>query len=142
MNKIYIEVIREEIVVFEGVPCARGKITIGDFDERFGIALEYWTLEDYKRQWRDGLERINTHDKSCFVTYVQDPEKSPFLNWWNLYKVGNKIIIRNQILFAHLYSNKIGDKRFTPNNCYDFLDERIMPEPDEPMPAEWIIDLE
>ncbi|MBA3954792.1 hypothetical protein H0X48_05740 [Candidatus Dependentiae bacterium] len=142
MNKICIEVIREEVVVDEGIPCARGKITIDDFDERFDIALEYWTIEDYKKQWREGLERIKTHDKSCLVTYVQDPKKAPFIDWWNLYKIGNKVIIRNQMLFGENYQNRIGDNPFNVENCYNFLVERRMPELDEPMPAEWIIDLE
>ncbi|MBA3535847.1 hypothetical protein H0X48_05760 [Candidatus Dependentiae bacterium] len=134
---ISIEVIREEIIVVEGVPCARGKITIGDFNERFNIALEYWTLEDYKKQWKEGLERIKIQDKSCLVSYVQDPKKAPFINWWPLYKIDNKILVRNQMLFAHLYRNRVGDKEFTPDTCYSFIPDRKKKKV-----SEWIADLD
>ncbi|MBA3537477.1 hypothetical protein H0X48_05775 [Candidatus Dependentiae bacterium] len=136
---IYIEVIRSEIVIVEEVPCARGKITIGDFDERFNIALEDWSIDDYKRQWQEGLERIKTHGKSCLVSYVQDPSKSPFINWWPMYKIDNKIYVQNHILFAHIYRKRIGSKEFTPDTCYDFIPNR---RNSKEKVSEWVVDLE
>ncbi|MBA3955010.1 hypothetical protein H0X48_06860 [Candidatus Dependentiae bacterium] len=135
---ISIEVIRSEIVIVEGVPCARGKISIGDFNERFDVALEYWTIEDYKRQWKEGLERIKNQDKSCLVTYVQDPKKAPFIDWWPLYKIDTKVYVQNHMLFAHLYRNRIGNKEFTPDTCYDFVPRREQTG----RRSEWIVGLE
>ena len=59
------------------MPTMIGEIIIGDFRESFIISLEYWSLEDYKRQWAEGFKRIQTHDESCLVSSVQDPQKSP-----------------------------------------------------------------
>ena len=135
---ISIKVIRPAIVIVEEVPCARGKITIGDFDERFNIALEYWSIDDYKRQWQEGLERIKTHSMSCLVTYVQNPNDAPFIDWWPMYKIGNKIHVQNHMLFAHLYRKRIGNKEFTPDTCYDFIPSRKQKE----KVSEWVVELE
>ncbi|MBA3954708.1 hypothetical protein H0X48_05315 [Candidatus Dependentiae bacterium] len=135
---IHIEIISQKIVIVDEIPCAKGKITIGDFEKRFNIALEYWSIDDYKRQWKEGLERIKTHDKSCLVYYVQDPSKLPYIGWWRMYKIDNKVYVRNSIIFTHLYKNKIGDKRFTPETCYDFISDR---NPKEKV-SEWIVELD
>lgn len=114
-------------------PFCWGKIYIGDnFWESITPALNDWSIEDYERQWKEGLERIKTHDTSCLVSSIQNPHTSnPFLDWWVLYKVGNKIFIRNQLIVAENYENLIGDNVFSPESCYKFIRPRVFRSQEE-----------
>ncbi|HVW99302.1 MAG TPA: hypothetical protein VHA52_02515 [Candidatus Babeliaceae bacterium] len=116
--------------------CIWGEIRINDFHENLIIPLEYWNVEDYENQWVQGLKRIENHDKSCLVASVQDPLDEPFINWWLLYKESNRIVIRNSILFDHLYRNKIGNNLFTPSSCFNFI-----PKKSNDKVSEWIVTL-
>jgi hypothetical protein len=50
--------------IINNIPSVWGRITIDDFTERFIMPLEYWSIEDYEKQWREGLDRIKIQDKS------------------------------------------------------------------------------
>jgi CdiI N-terminal domain len=42
-----------------------------DFEERFLVQLDYWTPEDYRRQWREGAQRIADGLRlSCLITQM------------------------------------------------------------------------
>lgn len=143
MKNILVEVISKKPRMLKGIPRVIGKITINDFWETFEMLLDWWSQADYERQWREGLERIKTHDTSCLVTRIQDPNKGPFIDWWLLYKEGNKIFIRNYILFREYYDERIGDKPFTVENCYDFIwprGSRLLEDGEEM--SEWVVDVE
>lgn len=103
----------------EKCPC--GQITIGTFKEKFVMPLDYWTLNDYKRQWQEGLERIRSHDNSCLVATVQDPNRFPLIDMWVIYKIKDKLFIQNHMLCNDVYKEVIGDNVFTPENCYNFI---------------------
>ena len=101
------------------------RITINDFWDDNVMALNYWTEADYQRQWLEGLERIKMHDTSCLVASIQNPIKSqPLLNWWILFKIENRIIINNLLTMDRSYVKLVGDKNFSPDNCYDFIRPR------------------
>ncbi|MBA3954797.1 hypothetical protein H0X48_05765 [Candidatus Dependentiae bacterium] len=136
--KVKINIIEKQEVAIEGVLSIWGQITIGNFKESVPIGLEYWSRNDFERQWKEGLERLQNYDKSCLVTYVQDPKTGPYIDWWPMYKIDNKVYVQNHILFADLYRNRIGDKQFTPDTCYDFIPNR---KPKEKV-SEWVVDLE
>src|SRR3989344_8136127 len=91
--------------IIDKQPCYLGKIIIKDFWEILEIPVDYWTLDDYKRQWKEGIERLKTHDRSCLVASVQDPTKAPLINWWPLYKVDTSIYIYNHLLIGKSYKN-------------------------------------
>lgn len=143
MKNIAIEVINQRKKKTKGIFYIEGKITINDFWETFYISLDWWSQADYERQWKEGLERIRTHDKSCLVTEVQNPNKMRCVDWWLLYKEGNKIFIRNYVLFEEYYDEVIGDKPFTVENCYDFIwpKEPTLLENGEEM-SEWVVELD
>ena len=111
----------EDCVNSGNYTCREGEITLDDFKEKFLMPINYWTLEDYQRQWQEGLERIETQVKSCLVTSVQNPKYAPLVNMWGLYKQGKVIYVRNYLFCGDIYKKRIGDKPFTPETCYDFI---------------------
>jgi hypothetical protein len=101
------------------------EIRINDFYETNIMALDYWSEADYQRQWKEGLARIKLQDTSCLVASVQHPIKSgPLLNWWILFKENDRIIVNNLYTAGKRYIQVIGDKNFSPDNCYDFIRPR------------------
>jgi hypothetical protein len=88
------------------------------------IPLDWWSLDDYKKQWQNGLNRLVKHDKTCLIVAVDNPQMRKFVEWWLLYKIDNKIYVRNKIVIEDIYLKEIGDKPFTVVSCYDFIPER------------------
>ena len=74
----------------------RVKITIDDFSTICIVPVEYWSIDEYIKQWHEGLERIRTHDISCIITGLEEGEAfagfdyMPLLKWFVLYKKNNK----------------------------------------------------
>lgn len=77
MNSFNIEVISKKPETINGKKYYRGKITIGDFWESIFMSFDNWTIEEYKQQWKDGLERIKTHDTSCLVVCFAGSLENP-----------------------------------------------------------------
>ena len=122
---ITIEILPERQIDENGFPWSFNKTTINDFWEINLMAEDYWTIADYERQWEEGLARIKTHDTSCLVISTQHPIKNqPFVNWWVLFREGNRIIVNNRIIIEKNYTKLIGDKNFSPDSCYDFIEPR------------------
>ncbi len=96
-------------------------IEIGDYSQTMLVRSDFWTLDSYKRQWREGIERIKHKDVSCLVLSVQHPEKVPLINWWPLYKDGDMVIIQNHLLVGDYYQKDIGNNLFLLDNCYNFI---------------------
>lgn len=103
----------------------------------------FWQQETYERQWREGLKRIRTHNSSCLVLSVQDPLKFRLVNTWMLYKINNKIHIRNRLFIGRIYEEVIGNRIVTPENCYDILIEprEVLYADSDETPQEWVVTL-
>ena len=138
----YIELIRKKRAQKNQVPIYIAKIVIGDFSETIHIPLNYWSLDEYKKQWEEGLERIKTHNTSCLIAEIQDPKIDPFLNWWALYKVGDTIYIHNHMFVDFTYREQFGDTTITRETCYDFIPPRITEFEDGGKPSEWCVPIE
>jgi hypothetical protein len=142
---ITIEVVPNSYESDEQFACCDGKITIHQkarkkpYVETFKMALGFWSIEDYQRQWREGLERIKTHDTSCLVTSVQNPYKRFFIVWWPLYKVGGNIFIQNELIMGDDYVKFIGRGLFISSTCYDFITPRITKTPQGDNVSEWVV---
>jgi hypothetical protein len=118
-----------------------GQIQIGDFEEYFDAPLDWWSVEDYERQWKEALNRLVDHDRSCFVVAINDPKCRPFIEWWKLYKAGNKIYIRNSIVLENIYKDLIGNSLFTVETCYNFIPPRgDVYNEDGIKISEWVVD--
>lgn len=143
MKNLLVKVIDDTVHYFRKTPYLIGEITINDFYEEFEMQLVWWKREDYERQWKEGLERIKTDDKSCLITRIQNPFEGPFIEWWVLHKKDNKIYIQNQWLFHEYYEELIGAKPFTVDNCYDFVPPYKSPYLEDGTKfSEWIVDIE
>jgi hypothetical protein len=62
------------------------------------------------------------------------------LNWWPLYREGNTIIIQNELIVGESYGKIIGNKIFSLETCYDFIQPRKISK-SKYKPSEWEIDL-
>ena len=119
----------------------KGQIKIGNFKEDLYLSVDWWGPDDYEHQWIEGLNRLAKHEKSCLVVDVNNPTNRKFIEWWPLYKIDNKIYVRNSIIIADIYSEQIGDKPFTLQTCYDFIPERGQShDEDGNKISEWVVD--
>ncbi len=124
-----------------GVFTIKGEININDFKETLYPSLDWWSLDDYRLQWQEGLRRLIDHDRSCLVATVDNPKLRKFIEWWLLYKIGDKVYIRNSIVLSDIYEEYIGDKPFTVDNCYDFIPGKGESyDEDGNKIAEWVVD--
>ena len=127
----------QKTVILNGEKCLYGIIQIGDFLEKFNVPVELWNVSDYKRQWREGLERLlNGALSTCVVTGMRDPFRGIFINTWSIYSIRKKVIIQNQILLC-----KQIKKRFTGNNFYDFIEPYENQTEDGAPISEWGISM-
>jgi hypothetical protein len=119
----------------------KGQIQINDFIEDLYLPLDWWNATQYEEQWKKGLSRLKGHDTSCLIVAIHDPNTRPFIDWWKLYKVGNKIYIRNQLVFNEIYQELIGNNPLTLENCYSFIPPRgSIYDEDGNKLSEWVID--
>lgn len=124
MEKFLIHVIDYNTTISYGMPCCVGEIQINEFKETFDMPTEWWSVEDYKQQWLEGLERIKTHNSSCLVATIQDPTKAPWVNMWVLYKEHDVVYIQNFLLQGKLFIKDLKKMPFTRETCYNFIDPR------------------
>jgi hypothetical protein len=82
-----------------GRDTAVGRITLGEYSERFQAPLDFWSKDDYEEQWREGRARIvRGMNKSCVVTSMYDPKTANFIECWAFYRVGESIVVQNQLI--------------------------------------------
>jgi hypothetical protein len=119
----------------EAVRVAYGCINIGTLRERFEASLEFWTLSDYRSHWQRSIQRIaDRHDKSCLITSLTEPKSANFLQWWPIYRIGERAHFQNQILFL----NEIRGG-FDPNDPYQFVRDRMTISADGSPISEWSV---
>jgi hypothetical protein len=128
MKQFNIEIISKKSEKIDGLLSYWGKITINDFSKRFVMPLNSWTVEQYKQQWKEGIERLKTHNNSCLVTTIQNLDKNPLIEMWTLHKEGNVIFIHHQLvnrMIAKELNLPISINEFNSKTCYQFINERI-----------------
>ena len=110
-----------------------GRIVVGDLCEDFFAAASYWSTEDYREQWRKGLERIvKGHPESCLITSVNDPKMSEFLYWWLLYREDEAVVFQNAI---HFFDQS--DSHFDPAEPFVCIPPRVSEGDNGLSPSEW-----
>jgi hypothetical protein len=126
MKIFKLQIISKKPEKIYGLSSYWGKITIGDFNERFILPISNWNLEQYKQQWKDGFERLKTYDTTCFVTSVQNLDLYPSIEMWTVYKNKNKFFFHQQLLIDETAGNSpIPLKLFNLQTCYQFISPRI-----------------
>ncbi|MGC2310127.1 MAG: hypothetical protein WA432_00725 [Candidatus Babeliaceae bacterium] len=130
-NIFNIEVISKRPTRDWGVPSHVGRITINAFQETFEIPLDSWPLKEYKRQWKEGLERIGSHMTSCLVSSVYGLDSSPLIEIWTIYREETKAFFRQQILnriIAQEINLPFPLFEFDRINCYECILPRLVNE--------------
>jgi hypothetical protein len=132
MKQFNIEIISETPEKIEGKWCYWGRITIGSFTEKFIMSIDTWTVEEYKQQWQEGIERVKTHNTSCLVATIQNMAIGyPLINMWILYKENEKVFVQDQLINTEIaqeldFPIKLSD--FNAKTCYQFISPRIVNE--------------
>lgn len=125
MEKFSINIIDKKPAKINKKTCCLGKIIIGDFVEFFFMSLDTWTDKEYKKQWREGLERIKAHDSSCLIADMTMLKGKPYINLWILYKIDNTIFIQNHILAGKMMKERSkGLPPYNAQTCYLYVPTR------------------
>jgi hypothetical protein len=97
-----------------------GKIVIGEFSELFYSSLSYWNQQQYLNQWKEGIHRICMGDpKSAVITDMYDPNSSNIAQWWVLRCEGDRVYVRNELLFLENVQ-----ETFAETEIYQYIEER------------------
>jgi CdiI N-terminal domain len=81
-------------------PVGRGRIRIGAFEEEFEASLEFWSPDDYQRQWRQALDVLLAGgDRAALIVSMTDPATANFLFWWPAYRDGDDVVFQSGVLF-------------------------------------------
>jgi hypothetical protein len=76
-----------------------GRIHIQDYSETFVASLACWSPTQYEQHWREACQRlISGARESALISSYVEPPMSEFLTWWPLYREGEIIYVRNEIL--------------------------------------------
>jgi CdiI N-terminal domain len=114
-----------------------GVIQIGSFQERFIASLMYWSADDYKRHWKQAIERIlHSSDVSCLITSMIDPTTGNHIFWWPMYRVNEHVFIQNHILFFDQLQSP-----FDERNPFSSITERQTIDEDGNRISEWSVQI-
>jgi hypothetical protein len=143
MSNFNIQVISEKPETHNRRKYHRGRITIDDFTETFRMPYDSWTIDEYQQQWKEGLERIKTHNSSCLIATLSGLKKNyPFILLWVLYKEKNVIYIQNKLLFDEIFEEiSQGLPPFSAETCYLYFGSREIINEDGDKLSEWKTDM-
>lgn len=114
------------------------QIDINDFSEKIYLRTDYWTVENYREQWKDAIKRLNNDNKACLITEMYNPEHPAFaMMTWPLYREGDNVYIRQ----VYIPYDQI-DKPFTVENAYKEIDDRETSKESNAGPSEWQVKLD
>jgi CdiI N-terminal domain len=143
MKKFLIKVIDNNSKEIDGLPSCKGQITIDNFQEAFIMPLDVWSLEEYKKQWEEGLRRLKNHEDTCLVTSIENMASGhPTIEIWVLYKENETVYFQNCLLFDETVEGlpiKLTD--FNSKTCYEFVRPRETINEDGYEISEWSIPL-
>jgi CdiI N-terminal domain len=118
------------------------KLELNGFSEEPILMTDYWSTEQYVRQWREAIDRLineeSNESQSALVTAIHDPIKPQYgyvVHWWPLYK-------RSTSIFVHEASIPFEPKEVPLNlhDLYSYIPSRETKEGNKP--SEWEIDLQ
>ena len=111
----------------------RGRITLGDFSEEFVAPLVFWTVDDYRKQWREAAERIlDGHDRSCFVGSMRESLSDGAVFLWTAYRLADNVFFQHKLLLLETVKGK-----FQTLNPYAQVDERQTETEEGQQISEW-----
>jgi len=114
----------------------KGQICIGKYKEDFEMALDFWSLDEYRQQLHEGLERLKDHNQSCLITNFETT-RTPMIDWWILYKVGSTVYVQNELIAGDCLQTFLNRGEFNRETCYDFIEPRQTVTEDGEKISEW-----
>src|SRR5215218_8388097 len=87
------------------------RIVLNDFHETFVSPFVFWRRGTYQNHWRESLERALLGKDTCLITSMYDPANANFIFWWLLYNEGEKVKVRNHLLFLNSLSEPLRAER-------------------------------
>jgi len=124
LSHLSIRVIDREPIVRYSAPSCLTEIRIKNYSKTYSMPVDTWSVEEYEQQWREGLERIKTHDTSCLIGAIQKGKPNSFINWWILYKEGNTVYIQQNLTFNDTVPPGKLLENLTVQNCYSYITPR------------------
>ena len=110
-----------------------GKVRIEDYTETFVASLVCWTPARYEQHWREACQRlVGAEQESALISsYVESP-MSEFLVWWPLYRDGQVVHVRNElVIFSQL------SKPFSIEDPWSSIRERRILAEEGSQISEW-----
>ena len=114
-----------------------GRIVAGRLNEGFRSAMGYWNADDYRRQWAEAIDLIIAGgEKAALITSIEYPSESGALDCWPLFREGQRIFLRYQLLiFAQL------GQTFDASKIGELVGTRKEFSEDGPRISEWSFNL-
>jgi len=120
-----------------GVIASLGVIQIDSFQERFIASLMYWSADDYKRHWKQAIERIlHSSNVSCLITSMVDPTTGNHIFWWPMYRENDTVFIQNHIMFFDQLQSP-----FDERNPFSSVADRQTLDEDGNRISEWSVQI-
>ena len=115
-----------------------GELQLGREKECFDSSLSYWQPKDYELHWKKALKRIiDGRKKSALIVYMLNPKKASYIFWWPIWRHGNKVYVRNQVLLLQKLK-----KKFDENNPFSSVGARETKAEDGESISEWQISID
>jgi len=116
---------------------ARGAIVLGGFREEFLASLGEWTEEGYRQQWKRSIRSLlDGERKAVLITTFSSPTSASHLEWWALYREGEKVLVQNQLVFF-----KDIQGVFDVNRAVDALREHQSHGEEGTRISEWVVSI-
>jgi hypothetical protein len=121
----------------DGWPHAGAELLFGSHRVVFRIDLSYWSIADYQRQWRSGMDRLaRGAPSSALMSAYRGPRGSSHA-MWALWRDATHVYVQeHSVVPAEL------EVPFDPRAPYAFVEERL-PAAEHGLPIpEWSCKLE
>lgn len=121
----------------DGWPHAGAELLFGSNRLFFRIDLRYWSIADYQRQWRAGMDRLVRGAPSSALMAAYRGPRGASHAMWALWRDGAHVYVQeHSVVPAEL------DAPFDPRHPYAFVEERV-PVAEHALPIpEWRCELE
>jgi hypothetical protein len=116
----------------------RGLIVLGDSTEDFLSNLREWTESQYREQWARSIRSlVEGKRKAVLITTFSSPTVASHLEWWALYRLGERVFAQNQLVFFDNLKSE-----FDAHRAVEFLRDR-QTENEEGLPiSEWSVSMD
>ena len=108
-----------------------GRITLGDYRERFLAPINFWQREDYERQWLEAARRIlGESDRTGFFT-------TPYEFWWTMWRSGDRVYVHEEVITDERYAGP-----YDGSAPYHIIADRVTHTEEGQPVSEWEITLD